>query len=275
MKLRIGTAGIPLSTPDRNTENGIRHVKKLGLDAMELEFVRSVNIKEEKAASVKKTAQESDVVLTCHGQYFVNLNAQDTAKLRASVERILKASEIAWKCGAWSICYHMAYYMGMEKERIYEKVKKQVKEIVKVFKDKGIDIWLRPETGGKLTQFGDVDELVKLSSEVEQVLPCIDWAHHQARSHGKVNSREEFGKILEKIERVLGREALENMHMHFEGIEYSDKGERRHKNFEDADLDFKGMVQAWKDFKIGGVGICESPNIEEDALLVKNEYTKS
>ena len=43
-RLLFGTAGIPLSTPDRNTLNGISHVKKLGLGCMELEFVRSINI---------------------------------------------------------------------------------------------------------------------------------------------------------------------------------------------------------------------------------------
>ena len=39
-KLCFGTAGVPLSTPDRNIPNGVTHVRKLNLDAMELEFVR-------------------------------------------------------------------------------------------------------------------------------------------------------------------------------------------------------------------------------------------
>ncbi len=43
-KLRFGTAGIPLSTKPYNTLNGIARVKELGLDSMELEFVRSINV---------------------------------------------------------------------------------------------------------------------------------------------------------------------------------------------------------------------------------------
>ena len=79
MKLHFGTAGIPLGTPDRSTLNGIPYVKQLGLSAMELEFVRSVNITEEKAKLVKDSAKEHGVVLSCHAQYIVNINAKDPA----------------------------------------------------------------------------------------------------------------------------------------------------------------------------------------------------
>ena len=83
-KLFFGTAGIPNSTPERNTINGVAWVKELGLDAMELEFVRSVNISKQKAPEVKKAAEKNNIILTCHGSYFINLNAWDTAKLKAS-----------------------------------------------------------------------------------------------------------------------------------------------------------------------------------------------
>ena len=60
-KLLFGSAGIPLSTPDRNISNGVKHVRKLGLDAMELEFVRSVNVSEEKAPLIKEIAKKNKV----------------------------------------------------------------------------------------------------------------------------------------------------------------------------------------------------------------------
>ena len=74
MRLRFGTAGIPISTLNRGTINGIKQVKKLGLEGMELEFVRRVNISEDKTAEIKKIAKSNDVILTCHGQYYINLN---------------------------------------------------------------------------------------------------------------------------------------------------------------------------------------------------------
>ncbi len=270
-KLLFGTAGIPLSTEPRNTIEGIKQVKKLGLSAMELEFVQSVNITEEKAPEVRKTAQQNDIVLTAHGQYYINLNSQEREKIEASKQRVLKAARILDACGGWSLCFHAAYYMGDEIGAYYN-VKQSLKEIVKTLKNEGNRVWIRPETGGRLSQFGSLDELIKVSQEVEQVLPCIDWAHHYSRSLGEINTYEGYSKILEEIEKGLGKDALQNMHCHSEGIEFTDKGEKNHLAFADSKINYKDLVKVWKDFKIKGVIICESPIIEKDALLLKKEY---
>jgi len=271
-KLNFGTAGIPLSAPKRDTINGIPYVKTLNLDSLELEFVRSVNITEEKAPQIKEIATKNDIILTSHGQYFINLNASDEKVLQASVQRILQASQRAHECGAWSICYHMAYYTGQNPNIVYDKVKQQLKTIVKQLQDNNNPIWLRPETGGKINQFADIDDLVKISQEVEQVLPCIDWAHHYARSLGKTNSYPQFAEILTKIEKGLGKHALQNMHMHLEGIEFTDKGEKNHINAKDCPLKYQEILKALKEFNVKGVLTCESPNIESDAILYKKTY---
>ena len=94
-KLRFGSAGIPLSTPNRTILTGIPYVRKLGLECMELEFVRSVNVSEKKAPEVKNLAHENNVMLTCHGQYFINLNSLEKEKIIASQKRIFNAARIA------------------------------------------------------------------------------------------------------------------------------------------------------------------------------------
>lgn len=271
--LFFGTAGIPISTAPRNTESGVRQVKILGLDAMELEFVQSVNISEEKSLEIKKVAQENNITLTCHAPYYINLNSKEKEKIEASKQRILKAAKIAYLCGGWSVCFHAAYYMGSP-AAAFKNVKENLAEIVKKLKDEGIEIWIRPETGGKTSQFGSLEELIKISQEVEGVLPCIDFAHHYARSSGGINTKEDFSFILENLETGLGRDALDNMHIHAEGIEYGKTGERFHQNLADSKLNYRGLVQAWKDFRIKGVVICESPNIEKDALMLKGIFQK-
>ena len=42
-------------------------------------------------------------------------------------------------------------------------------------------ITLRPESAGKPTQFGTMDEIVRLRNELPGVAPCIDFAHWHAR----------------------------------------------------------------------------------------------
>lgn len=270
-KLRFGTAGIPLSTSPRDTINGIRQVRKLGLENMELEFVRSVNISAERAPEIKKIARENDVVLTCHGQYYINLNSQEKEKIEASKQRILKAAKITALCGGWSVCFHAAYYMG-DAVGAYCNVKNSLKEIVKKLKDEGIEIWIRPETGGRLSQFGNLEELIKVSQEVENVLPCIDFAHHYSRSLGEINTEQKFREILESLERGLSRSVLDNMHIHAEGIEFGPNGEKNHLNLQDCKFNYQGLVRIWKEFNIKGVVVCESPSIEMDALLLKKVY---
>lgn len=272
-ELLFGTAGIPVSTKERNTLNGIERVKDLGLGAMELEFVHSVNISEELVPQVNEAAKKHGVVLTCHGQYYMNLNSKEKAKQKATVQRILKAARIAHMCGAWSLCFHAAFYMGMEKPAVYRTVKESLKDIAKTLHDEGNNIWIRPETTGKGTQFGDLEELLNLSEEVDGVMPCVDFSHFHARTNGKYNTYEEFSQIFQSIEKNLGKKALQEMHMHLAGIAYGEKGEKHHLNLKDSDLKYKELAKALKDFKIRGVLISESPNIEEDALMMKKTYT--
>ncbi|MFH1181339.1 MAG: TIM barrel protein [Candidatus Woesearchaeota archaeon] len=271
-ELLFGTAGIPLSSKGLGTISGISKVKELGLGAMELEFVRNVNIQEHETGKVKEAAKNG-VVLSCHASYFINLNAKDMKILEASRNRLLKAAKIAGMCGAWSVCVHAAYYLGMEKESVYENVKRQIASVVNILQQNDLNIWVRPETPGKKTQFGSLQESLRLSNELEQVMPCIDFAHMHA-VEGKNNSYDEFASILQEVEKSLGREGLENMHIHMSGINYAEKGERNHLVLNESDMKYEELMAAFRDFKVKGVVINESPNIEEDALLLQKVYKR-
>ena len=271
-KLVFGTAGIPLSTPKKTSLDGIRRVKELGLGAMELEFVRGVKMSRSTAQEVRALASSLGVILTAHAPYYINLNSQDQDKLRASIQRILETARVGSESGAFSIVFHPAYYGNNTPQEVYRRVRDSLKYIVKVLKDEGIEIWIRPETMGGLAEFGDLDEVIALAEDVEMVLPAIDFAHIHARSLGKYNTYSEISSVLTKLEERLGRIALDSMHIHISGIEYGSRGEIKHLNLEESDLNYRDILRALKDFKAKGVVISESPNIEGDAILMKNTY---
>lgn len=271
-QLKFGTAGIPLSTLPRETISGIVNVNKLGLDAMELEFVHSINVSKDKAPLVKAAADKNDILLTCHGQYFINLNSEDEAKIVASRKRILDAARRAYECGAWSICFHMAFYLKNNPDVVYNKVKNELRLLMKELKDEGNEIWLRAETTGKNSQFGSLHETLRLSQEIDNVMPCIDFSHLHARENGKWNTYDEFNLILTDVEKFLGRNGLENMHIHLSGIEYSQKGERRHLPLQESDMNYRDLLRSLKEFRAKGVLICESPIMEQDAMLLKKNF---
>ncbi|ASJ02775.1 hypothetical protein A3L09_05665 [Thermococcus profundus] len=271
-RLRFGTAGIPLSTPKRSTIDGIKWVRELGLDAMELEFVRGVNMKPELAKKVKYVAKKNDVLLTAHAPYYINLNAKEKEKVEASKRRIIQSAERLYEAGGWSVVFHAGYYLKQPPESVYQRILNELKEIQKELMDRGVKVWVRPELTGKPTQFGDLKEIVKLSEELEMVLPTIDFAHAHARNKGECNSTEEWREMLSYMEDHLGREALDNMHIHMSGINYGPKGEKNHLPLRESDMNWEDLLKVLKEFKVKGVVISESPNIEEDALLMKKKY---
>ena len=270
--LLFGTGGIPLSTKKPDIYEGIKQVHNLNLGAMELEFVHSVFIKKENAESVNNISKKEDVALTAHASYYINLNADDKQKIGASKSRIMQAAKIAYLSGGYSVCFHPGYYMKSTSEQAYERFSKEMKYIMNSLKDEDIKIWLRPETTGRISQIGLFDECLKISQEFDQVLPCIDFAHLHARSNGKNNTYDEFREILTKYEKTLGKEALNNMHIHMSGINYGEKGEKNHLILKESDMNYKDLMKVLKEFKCKGVVICESPNLEEDALLMKKTY---
>ena len=93
-RLRFGTAGIPMRAHGSKTHEGIAAVRKMGLESMELEFVHSVNLNPTTAALANKARIENDVVLTTHGSYYINLNAQEKEKLTTQGYRALTTEQL-------------------------------------------------------------------------------------------------------------------------------------------------------------------------------------
>ncbi|MBM4454218.1 MAG: hypothetical protein FJ013_06525, partial [Chloroflexi bacterium] len=86
-RLLFGTGGVPHSARDRSTMAGIERIAQLGLGCMELEFVQGVKMGRETALEVAELAVKKNVVLSAHGPYAINLNADNPEKLKASVGR--------------------------------------------------------------------------------------------------------------------------------------------------------------------------------------------
>ena len=269
--LLFGTGGTPHSAKSSSTIDGIERIAELGLGCMELEFVYGVRMGEASAILVKEAAIKAGVKLSAHGPYFVNLNARELEKTRASQERILQTARIASICGAESITFHAAFYLGDPPEKTYDTVKKYLKEIMERLERENNRVWIRPEIMGKSSQFGTIEEILHLSSELEGVAPCLDFAHWHARD-GKSNSYQEFASVLEQVEQRLGRVALDNMHIHVSGIYYGKKGELKHLNLKESDFQYAELLKALRDYDAGGIVICESPNLEEDAFLLQATY---
>jgi deoxyribonuclease-4 len=269
--LLFGTGGIPLSSKALSTQAGIERIHELGLGCMEVEFVQGVKMSPQTARDIGEVAAKRGIRLSAHGPYFINLNAREPEKVAASRERILQTARITSLLGGSSIVFHAAYYQKDTPSKVYTTVKENLEQIVAELRAEDNRVWVRPEITGKGSQFGTLDEVLELSAEIERVAPAVDFAHWHART-GKDNSYDEFTTTLKQIEGKLGRNALDSMHIHVSGIEYGPKGESRHLLLAESDFRYAELLRALKDYGVGGLLICESPNLEEDALLLQQTY---
>ncbi|MBA7633015.1 endonuclease 4 [subsurface metagenome] len=269
--LLFGTSGTPHSAKTVSTMDGIKRIAELGLGVMEIEFVQGVRMGEAGARLVAETAASLGIKLTAHAPYFINLNAREPEKIRASQDRLLQTARIGSICGAESIVFHAAYYLSDPPDKAYDNTKKHLEEVIHQLKRENNRVWIRLEIMGKPSQFGTLEEVLNLSTELERVAPCIDFAHWHARS-GAFNSYSEFASILQQVKERLGTTALDNMHIHVSGIAYGKKGEIKHLNLKESDFHYSELLKALKDYNANGLVICESPNLEEDALLLQETY---
>ncbi len=272
MSLLFGPAGVPARTKGQGTDEGLREVARLGLGCMELEFVRGVHMNAALAARVRSVAEETGVSLSVHAPYWINLNAKEDPKLTRSMNYILDSARVGFAAGARDIVFHPAFYTGDDPEAVHERVRESLVRIQEILLAEGVDVTLRPETTGKPTQYGSLEELVRLSSELPGVLPCVDFAHLHARSGGGMNTQKEFHAALDLIENGLGPDSLKKMHIHISGIIYTTKGEREHIPLEESDMNWRGVLAVLRERGASGAVISESPLLEDDAILMKSFY---
>jgi len=272
----FGTVGSPLSTPKNpgGTVGGIGRMAALGLGALELAWVRSVAVSEEKCAEIKATGQARGIALSIHAPYFINLNANDDEWVR-SRKRLMDAAHFGHLAGATDIIFHPGSYFGRDPQEVLAVAVPRLRGCVEELRTAGNPVTLRPETMGKSAMLGSLEDALVMSAEIEGVAPCIDFAHLHARpGDGSVNSYAEWMAALKLVKKRLGAAALKNMHIHLSGIDYGPKGEKKHLPLAYADLKYKDLFKALRDSKCAGRILCESPKMEDDALVMQKAWGK-
>ncbi|MEQ8676748.1 MAG: TIM barrel protein [Aggregatilineales bacterium] len=275
--LRFGTVGAPQTTHGSGTLAAIEHIAQLGLHHLEIAWTRSVRVSDETCADIKATAEKFGISLSVHAPYFINLNSQTDELMGKSDERLLIAARKGFLAGATDIVFHPGSYHGQDKGEVYAKVAKQLKKIRQILDDEGVSATLRPETMGKSAMFGNLEETVRLSAEIDGVLPCVDWAHLHARTgDGTFNTAEEFAQALNMMRAELGEEMLKQVHFHMSGIAYTAKGEKEHLPLIEADMRYRELLKVFVDYGLAGTIAVEAPKPfhTSDALHLQATYRR-
>jgi deoxyribonuclease IV len=260
MKILVGTAGIPHCAEEKSTAGGVRKVAQLGLHSMEVEFVRGVSMTAGKAEELGRLAKDLRIRLSAHAPYYINLCNPE--KLRDSEKRIMESCHRAHLMGAGVVVFHPGFYGKLSGEDALGMVEGACREMGDAIEDNGFTVKLGLETTGKASQFGTIDEILSICRVNRHCVPVIDWCHIFAKSQGKVD----FASALSKVTDA----GFRKIHTHFSGVEFTDKGERRHITIGHRQPDFSlvaGMILKSDLHEINIIS--ESPEMENDALAMK------
>lgn len=250
MTIRIGAAG----SDGLGYMKAITKAARMGLGCVEVAFTYGVRMKPEEAEAVGLLARNKGIALSVHAPYYINLAADDLAKLAASKERILSSCRMAAVMGARNVVFHAGFYQDRSAAKTFTRIAKQIDRLQAIKQKHNWAVVLCPETTGKPSQFGSLGECLLLARETGCGF-TVDFAHLLARSGGRLD----YGEIIDRLPR--------HFHAHFSGIDYGPKGERKH--LKTTSKFFRPLAEALVGRNIEMTLINESPQPYRDAAMMK------
>jgi deoxyribonuclease-4 len=255
-----------------------RWLKKMGLNAYEYQCNKGTNIKKETAEKIGEEAKKAGIRMSIHAPYYINLASVEEKKRDNSIQYILKTLQIADCMGAGRIVVHPGAVGKMSREKAMSLALPTLAQALKEADLSGFsEISICPEVLGRISQLGDLDEIILLCGLHEGMVPCVDFGHIYARSLGVMKTIDDYRCIFNTLENSLGKERADKLHIHFSRIEFTDAGERKHHTLEDTEYgpDFEPLAKVLAERKAEPVIICESRDkMAEDALILKDIYEK-
>lgn len=253
------------------------YLERLGLNAFEYQCGRGVRVNAGTAASLKKDFAQKGLRMSLHAPYYISLSSVEEEKRQGSVRYILESAAAAKLLGADRIVVHSGSCAKLSRQDALELAKGTLRAAMAALDEAGLsDVTVCPETMGKLNQLGTLEEVLELCTIDDRLLPCVDWGHLNARTLGKMTTREEFEEAFRLFDNKLGRDRLRVFHSHFSRIEYTEKGgEKKHLTFADQQYGpwFEPLAELILKYGCTPVIICESAGTQsEDAAAMRDCY---
>ncbi len=269
--VRFGPAGNPLGYSGE-TVNVCNYIRRRGLDAYEYQATYGLRISKQSALKIKKNAKENAIIISMHAPYYINLSSNKDDVIERSIQRLIQSAKAAEWMNAYRIVFHPGFYTKYSHNEAMVKLHSAIKALNEKLDTMDVSNYtFAPETTGKKSQLGSLDEIMDICRIHENFTPTIDFAHLHARSGGRIKGKEDYGIIFEKLEDKLG---LKSLHSHFTSIEFTDKGERRHHALFEDDYGppLEPLLEEIAERGWNVTVICETPRLDEDALLMQKTY---
>ena len=278
--IKFGPSGNSQSFFDEGYERTIdapAWIAKRNLDIFEYSFGRGVLVSAETAKAIGDEAKKYNIEITAHAPYFINFAGVDEEKMQKSYDHLINSVKIEKAFGGNRVVFHSGSETGQEREVAFNKVKENVQIVMEKIMKLGFeDIMVCPETMGKYSQIGTVQEVIELCKLHPNIYPCVDFGHVNCVLQGALKTSDDYKKhILDPMLNELPFEKVKKMHVHFSKIEFGPKGEKRHLTFEDTNYgpEFEPLAKVLAEYKLEPYILSESAGTQaEDAWTMKHIF---
>ncbi|MBC7765971.1 MAG: TIM barrel protein [Hyphomonadaceae bacterium] len=251
-------------------------LRAMGLSAYEFQGGRGIKIGKDKAILLGNEAKNYDIQLSVHAPYYINLANTDAEKQQNSINYILQSLQAAAYMGATRVTVHPGAVTKTSRQEALQVAKVTLAHALEQADEAGLwGIHICPEVMGKINQLGDVEEVASLCSLDERLIPCIDFGHYNARTHGGIQTVSDVDKVFDLLEDALGVERVSQFHSHFSRIEFTAGGEKKHWNYSDIQYgpDFDPVAACIAKRQYTPTIICESAGkMAQDAVILQKIY---
>ena len=250
-------------------------LKNRNLDAYEYSFSRGFTVSEFVAKSLGEKCKDNNIEISVHAPYYINFANPDPIMIEKSNGYIIECLKRMEKLGAKKLVFHPGTQMKMTREEAFNNTYNNIKSLIEILDSQGLkNYYLCPETMGKHGQIGTVEEIAKICSIDQRIIPTIDFGHVNSFNQGSLKTEKDFEAVFEVFKSYLG-DRFNKVHIHFSKIEYGKKGEIRHLTFEDNVYgpEFEPLAKVLKKFNVDACVISESAGTQtKDALAMQNIY---
>ncbi len=256
--MKIGIAGIPIDYKKKGIIEGIKGIKELGLDSLEYQLGRGITLKPEKAEQIGICGKDYNVEISLHAPYYLNFSVRDETLIKW-MGALHQTTRLAALMNASITVLHPGWVVkSLDRETCLRNIISNLQDFT------GLGI----ETMGRINAMGHFQEVLDICSRTGH-RPVLDFAH--IHSLNPLKSVHDFLTIFKEVESRLGHQ--NHFHTHFTAVEVRNGEEKKHLPIEEGEPHFSLLAQAVREQGYNTTVICESPELDRDAVKMKKIYS--
>lgn len=260
----------------KRTLEAPKWLSQMGLNAYEYSFGRGVNMSDETAKEIGNEMKKYNIEISVHAPYYINLANPDDEKAQNSFRYVLQSLQKLSVLGGSRCVMHSGTTGSLERPQAIALIYKRMELLLNVIEQQGYNnLILCPETMGKYSQIGTVEEISELCKIHPMLIPCLDFGHINSYMQGGLKTKDDFRRVLDVVFNTLGEDKAKRIHIHFSKIKYGPAGEIHHLNMDD-DIygpEFEPLAELLKEYQMSPVILSESADMmAEDAYKLKQIY---